>query len=146
MMTKTFKYPEVVHDHFQNHHSVNDHNAKRHSPISIDEAVWATKQWPNCVFAFLFVITKVNCFLLESHFTSRKHDSMMDYRKELTKCIDQESVFGTRGVGREVKIHKNLARNQSWVGVTPTVPKIFWQVNAQIYITIPPKKVHPLPP
>ena len=69
-----------------NCHSVNDHNAKRHSLISI-EVVWVTKQWPNCVFAFLFPITAVNCFLLESHFTSRKHDSMMDYRKELTKAL-----------------------------------------------------------
>ena len=82
MMTKTFKYPEVVHNHFQNGHSVNDHNAKRDSPISI-EVVWAAKQWPNLVFAFLFAITEVNCFLSQSHFTSRKHDSMMDYRKEL---------------------------------------------------------------
>ena len=85
-MTKMFKYPEVVPNHFQNCHSVDDHNAKRHSPISI-EVVWATKQWPNYVFAFLFAITEVNCFLSESHFTSRKHNSMMDYRKELTNAL-----------------------------------------------------------
>ena len=36
MMTKMFKYPEVVHNHFQICHSVDDHNAKRHSPISIE--------------------------------------------------------------------------------------------------------------
>ena len=42
MTTKTFKYPEVVHNHFQNCHSVNDHNAKRHSPLII-AVVWATK-------------------------------------------------------------------------------------------------------
>ena len=69
-----------------NCHSVDDHNAKRHSPISI-EVVWASKQWPNCVFAFLFVITEVNRFLSESCFTSWKHDSMMDYRKELTNLF-----------------------------------------------------------
>ena len=40
--TQSFRYPEVVHNHFQNRHSVDDHNAKRHSPISI-EVVWATK-------------------------------------------------------------------------------------------------------
>ena len=51
------------------------------SPISI-EVVWATKQWPNHVFAFLFAITEFNCFLLESHFTNRKHDSMMDFIEE----------------------------------------------------------------
>ena len=83
MMTKMFKYPEVVHNHFQNCHSVDDHNGKRHSPISI-EVVWATKWCPNHV---LFVITEVNCFLSESHFTSRKHDSMMDYRKELANVL-----------------------------------------------------------
>ena len=86
MMTKTFKYPEVVHNHFQNCHSVNDHNAKRRSPITI-EVVWATKWWPKYVFAFLFAIEEVNCFLSESHFTSRKHDSMMDYRKELANVL-----------------------------------------------------------
>ena len=86
MVTKTFKYPEVVHNHFQNCHSFNDHNAKRHCPISI-EVVWATKQWPNHVFAFLLAITEVNCFLLEPQFTSRKHDSMMDYRKELANAL-----------------------------------------------------------
>ena len=86
MMTKTFKYPEVVHNHFQNCNSVDDHNAKRHSPIST-EVAWATKWWPNHVFAILFAITEVNCFLSESHFTSRKHDSMMDYRKELANVL-----------------------------------------------------------
>ena len=69
MMTKTFKHPEVVHNHFQNCHSVDDYNSKRHSPISI-EVVWAAEQWPHHVFAFLFVITEVNCFLSESHFTA----------------------------------------------------------------------------
>ena len=115
MMTKMFKYPEVVHNHIQNSHSVDDHNVKRHSTISI-EVVWGTKQWPNFVFAFLFAITEVNCFLSESHFTIRKHDSMMDYRRNLPMCL----VFGTRGVGREAKIHKNPARHQSWVGVAPS--------------------------
>ena len=80
--TKSFHYPEVVHNHSQNRHSVDDHNAKRQSPISI-EVVWATKRWPNHVFAFLLSITEVNCFLAESYFTSRKTESMMDFRKDL---------------------------------------------------------------
>ena len=36
-----FQYPEVVHTHFKNPHAVNDHNGKRHSPISL-EVEWAT--------------------------------------------------------------------------------------------------------
>ena len=60
-MFKRLKYPEVIHNHFQYHHAVDDHNAKRHSPISI-EVVWATKRWPNRVFCFLLSITEVNFF------------------------------------------------------------------------------------
>ena len=93
---KTFVYPEVVHNHFQNHHAIDDHNTKRHSPISI-EVMWAMKHWPNHVFAFLLSITEVNCFLAESCFTSRKSDSMMEFRKALAhqlieNCfLEQES-------------------------------------------------------
>ena len=67
-MLKLFKYLEVVHNHFQYRHALDDHNAKWHSPISI-EVVWATKQWPNRVFCFLLSITEANCFLAEGYFT-----------------------------------------------------------------------------
>ena len=82
-MSKRFKYPEVIHNHFQYCHAVDDHNAKRHSPISI-EVVWATMRWPNRVFCFLLSITEVNCFLAETYFTGRKSDSMLDFRKRLS--------------------------------------------------------------
>ena len=81
-MSKMSKYPEVVHNHFQYCHAVDDHNAKWHSPISI-ELVWATKQWPNRVFCFLLLITEVNCFLAESYFTGQNSDSMLDFQKHL---------------------------------------------------------------
>ena len=82
LVTKKFKYPEVVNNHFLFRHSVDDHNMKRHSPISL-EVVWATNRWPNRVFAFLLGITEVNCFLAEKQFTSWKSESMMDLRKSL---------------------------------------------------------------
>ena len=82
LVIKKFKYPDVVNIHFLFRHSVDDHNTKRHSPISL-EVVWATKRWPNRVFAFLLGITEVNCFLAEKQFTSRKSESMMDFRKLL---------------------------------------------------------------
>ena len=72
------KYPEVVHNHFQYHHAVDDHNAKWHSPISI-EVVWATKRRPNRVFCFLLSVTEVNCFLAESYSSGQKSDSMLDF-------------------------------------------------------------------
>ena len=82
-MMKLFKYPEVVHNHFQYCHAVDNHNAKWHSPISM-EVVWATKQWPNRVFCFLLSITEVNYFLAESYFTGRKSDSVLDFWKRLS--------------------------------------------------------------
>ena len=86
-MSKRFKYPEVIHNHFQYHHAVDDHNVKWHSPISI-EVVWATKRWPNRVFCFLLSITKVNSFWAESYFTGRKSDSMLDF----WKCLSFELI------------------------------------------------------
>ena len=81
-MSKRFKYPEVVHNHFQYCHAVDDHNAKWNSPISI-EVVWTTKWWPNRVFSFLLSI-RGKLFLAESYFTGRKSDSMLDFRKYLS--------------------------------------------------------------
>ena len=49
-----FHYPEVLGNHFLYRHSVNDHNNKQHSPISL-EVVWATKYWPNRVFSSSWV-------------------------------------------------------------------------------------------
>ena len=69
MTTKTMnkRYCQILSNHFLYRHAVDDHNAKRHSPISL-EVVWATKWWPNRVFAFLLAIMEVNCFLAESYF------------------------------------------------------------------------------
>ena len=88
----SFRYPEVVHNHFLYRHAVDDHNGKRHSPISL-EVVWATKRWPNRVFAFLMSITEVNCYLAESYFTSRKSNSMLDFRKSLAHQLIENEYF-----------------------------------------------------
>ena len=72
--------------------AVDDHNGKQHSPISL-EVVWATKRWPNRVFAFLMSITEVNCYLAESYFTSRKSNSMLDFRKSLSHQLIENDYF-----------------------------------------------------
>jgi hypothetical protein len=43
-------YPEVVHNRFNYSHAVDDHNAKRLSPISL-EVTWATKWWRHRAFS-----------------------------------------------------------------------------------------------
>mmetsp|Transcript_14117 Transcript_14117/g.21448 ORF Transcript_14117/g.21448 Transcript_14117/m.21448 type:complete len:179 (-) Transcript_14117:2424-2960(-) len=65
----SFQYPEVVHNHFKYRHMVDDHNAKRHSPLSL-EMSWATKWWPNRVFSFLLAVTEINIYNSMSYFFS----------------------------------------------------------------------------
>ena len=52
-------------------HSVDNHNNKRHSPISL-EAVWGTKYWPNSVYSFLLAVTEVNVNLAAQYFGGMK--------------------------------------------------------------------------
>ncbi len=82
--TTTFQYPEVIANHFKYRHIVDDHNAKRHAPISL-EVVWATKQWEKRVFAFLLSITEVNVMLAATYFYNKKKISMIQFRKEFSK-------------------------------------------------------------
>ncbi len=49
-VTKRFKGWEPFFNHFKFRYGIDDHNAKRLSPISIEET-WATKWWPNRVLA-----------------------------------------------------------------------------------------------
>ena len=81
-----FNYPEVVENHFLYRHSINDHNNKRHSPISL-EVVWATKYWPNRVFSFLLSVTKVNVNLAVTYFSGQEPTGQIKSRKKLAKTL-----------------------------------------------------------
>ena len=83
---KKFSYPEVIGNHFLYRHSVDDHNNKRHSPISIEE-IWATKWWPNRVFAFLVAVTEVNVSLGMVEFCDHAQTSQIEFRKKLEEAL-----------------------------------------------------------
>ena len=85
-----FHYPEVVGNHFLYRHSVDDHNNKRHSPISL-EVVWATKYWPNRVFSFLLGVTEVNVNLATTYFCGQNKKGQIEFRKLLAKTL----IFNT---------------------------------------------------
>ena len=42
----SFKYPEVVHNHYQKRDAVDSHNARRQAPIALEET-WGTNCWLN---------------------------------------------------------------------------------------------------
>ena len=86
-VTTNFCYPEVVSNHFKFRHAVDDHNAKRHAPISL-EYVWATKYWPHCPFSFLLAISEVNTNLAEAFFTRNSTPRpQLEFRKLLAKDL-----------------------------------------------------------
>jgi hypothetical protein len=79
-------YTEVIHNHYQFRHAVDYHNTKRHSPISL-EVVWATKWWPNRVFAFILSVTEVNAMLAYKQFCKEEVDGMLGFRKLLAEAL-----------------------------------------------------------
>jgi Transposase IS4 len=81
-----FQRPEVFNNHFAYRHMVDDHNNKRHSPISL-EVTWATKKWENRVFAFLLAATEVNVMLASTYFYGRETTSFLDFRKDFAKSM-----------------------------------------------------------
>jgi hypothetical protein len=81
-----FQYPEVIHNHYQYRHCVDDHNASRHAPISI-EATWATKRWECRVFAFLLAVSEVNCMRAYVYFMDLVALPMLDFRLMLATAL-----------------------------------------------------------
>lgn len=82
--TKEFEYPEPMHQHFFARHVVDDHNNRRHSPISIEET-WGTKWWPHRNFAFLLGVTEVNVALVHAMINEKKALPQLEARKKLAK-------------------------------------------------------------
>ena len=85
-----FNYHEVVGNHFLYPHSVDDHNNKRLSPISL-EVVWATNYWPNQVFSFLLSVTEVKVNLAATYFGGQEQMSQINCCKKLAKTL----IFNT---------------------------------------------------
>ena len=85
-----FNFPEVVGNHFLYRHSVDAHNNKQHSPISL-EVVWAIKYLPNRVFSFLLSVTEVNVNLVATYFGGQEPTGQINFRKKLAKTL----IFNT---------------------------------------------------
>jgi hypothetical protein len=55
------------------------------------EVVWATKWWPNRVFAFLLAITEVKCQLAMRHFYGAEYKSTLEFRKSFAEALIKNS-------------------------------------------------------
>ena len=97
-----FKYPELVYCHYKNTYHVDNHNNRRHQPISLEET-WVTKFQPHCVFMFLLAVAEGNAYLLNKHYREDAEDSVLVFRRVLatelinnTYGIEEKSSTGTK--------------------------------------------------
>jgi hypothetical protein len=83
----SFKYPELVYNHFQYRDAVDSHNARRMAPIALEET-WQTKRWANRIFAYLLATTEVNCNHGESAFGETEETRpQLEFRRLLAKDL-----------------------------------------------------------
>ena len=68
---------------------MDDHNNRRHAPISI-ESTWATNLWPDCNFDGYLAASEVNADLAMGHFQNGGVlQPSLDFRQGLAKeCLD----------------------------------------------------------
>lgn len=68
----SFKYKEVIANHYRYRGAVDEHNAKRHDGGIGDgiglEASWGTSRWENRVLSFILGVLEVNACLGRSYF------------------------------------------------------------------------------
>jgi hypothetical protein len=89
-VTKSFRYPEVVANHYAYRGCVDDHNNKRQDGGSKQglalESTWSTFRWPIRVVSFILAITEVNTYLAWAYFKSEKVEFII-FRKQLAKAL-----------------------------------------------------------
>ena len=83
---KTFKYTEVIGNHYNYCVSVDEHNPYRHdcrtkNGLSLEET-WKTTRWANRVFAFILAVSEVNAYLTMRYFGELKM-TQLEFRKNL---------------------------------------------------------------
>ena len=83
---KTFKYPEVVHNHYKYRDCIDNHNSQRMHPLSMEET-WMTMHWPNRVFCFLLALTMVNIQNAATYFAKTSKMDCLSARRLIAKQL-----------------------------------------------------------
>mmetsp|Transcript_12000 Transcript_12000/g.18292 ORF Transcript_12000/g.18292 Transcript_12000/m.18292 type:complete len:267 (-) Transcript_12000:255-1055(-) len=83
---KSFRYPEVIHNHLKYCHIIEDHSAKQHSMISL-KMLWTTKWLPNRVFSFLLATAEINIYTAFTYFLNEEDrgETTIDKQKQFVK-------------------------------------------------------------
>jgi hypothetical protein len=98
-VTKIFPYKEPFGLHYKFRHQVDDHNNRRHQPISIERS-WATKYWPDRNFAHYIALSEVNTNLAWAYFRGEDKEHQLRFRKQLAKEMLVNSLIDTSSVAK----------------------------------------------
>jgi hypothetical protein len=104
-VVKTFKYRMPFGLHFQYRHQVDDHNNRRHAPISL-ERTWATKFWPDRNFAWYLAALEVNTALASGHMQKGGGVLLptLEFRRALAKeCMENTIGIEEGDIGRPIR-------------------------------------------
>ena len=82
----TFRYPEVVYNHYWYHDVVDNHNSYRMHLLSMEET-WMTMHSPNRVFCFLLAITMVNVQNAVTYFLNKPKMESLQSRRLIAKAL-----------------------------------------------------------
>jgi hypothetical protein len=114
-----FHYPEVFGNHFKYRHMVDDHNARRHAPISFEEN-WATKTWTQRVFAFLLSVSEVNAQLLMKYFYKSEDVSQITFRKALSyELINNKYLIHEQSENIRKSRRQSESQDHEWATLPP---------------------------
>ena len=82
----TFRYPEVVYNHYRYRDVIDNHNSYRMHLLSMEET-WMTMHWPNRVFCFLLAITMVNVQNAVTYFLNKPKMESLQSRRLIAKAL-----------------------------------------------------------
>ena len=89
----TFKYLEVVHNHYWYRDVIDNHNLQQMHPISMEET-WMTTRWPNRIFCLLLAVTMVNVQNAGVYFCSfPKVDSLTAHKLIAQQLIENRYLI-----------------------------------------------------
>ena len=91
---KHFIYRQPFGLRFRYRHQVDEHNNRRHAPISL-ERTWATKLWPDQKFTWYLAVSEVNTALESGHF---QNDGVVQPSLNFRRALAIECLENTIGV------------------------------------------------
>jgi hypothetical protein len=98
---------DVVSNHDNFWHTVDDHNAWCNDPLSFEKR-WGTKQWRDCVSSFFSTLTKVTFLPANCCFNSIYVTSHLQYRQIFAEELINNSCYHQEKVQYYLETHWSL--------------------------------------